>query len=284
VNVTDHRPEILSVDRGDGRVAGVVAGSGPLVVTCPGMGDLRSTFRFLSPALVDAGFRVADVDLRGHGDSDATFAAYGDGPTAQDLIAVVEQLGGPAVLVGNSMGAAAAVLAAAARPDLVSGLVLTGPFLRNPPASWLTRLTLRLLISRPWAARAWGAYLPKLSPGRRPDDFAEHRTEIAAAMGRPGRQAAFVATVRGADHDAAGVTAAAASVTAPTLVVMGERDPDFADPAEEGRWIADQLSAELLLVGESGHYPHAERPDLVTPAVASFLAGTVRGTDGRADG
>jgi alpha-beta hydrolase superfamily lysophospholipase len=63
-----------------------------LVVTIPGMGDLRSTYRFLVPALVDAGIRVAATDLRGHGDSDATFQRYGDAETAQDVVALVEAL------------------------------------------------------------------------------------------------------------------------------------------------------------------------------------------------
>jgi pimeloyl-ACP methyl ester carboxylesterase len=281
VNDIDHRPEIVSVDRGDGRIAGAVAGSGPLVVTSPGMGDLRSTWRSLSPALVAAGFRVADLDLRGHGDSDATFAEYGDRPTAGDLVAVVERLGGPAVLIGNSMSAGAAVLAAAERPDLVSALVLVAPFVRNPPSSWLVRTALRLAVSRPWAAQVWGAYLPRLSPGDRPGDFAEHRAALLAAMRRPGYQATFVATVRGADHDAAGVPRALAAVPVPTLVVMGEQDPDFADPAAEARWIADQLAAEVVMVPGGGHYPQAERPDVVVPAVRSFLS---RVTGDRADG
>ena len=40
------------------------------------MGDLRSVYRFLAPALVEARYRVATMDLRGHGDSDATFERY----------------------------------------------------------------------------------------------------------------------------------------------------------------------------------------------------------------
>jgi pimeloyl-ACP methyl ester carboxylesterase len=111
-----------------------VAGEGPLVVAVPGMGDLRSTYRFLVPALVEAGYRVATMDLRGHGDSDATFAEYDDVAAGTDLLALVHELGGgPAVLVGSSMGAGAAAWAAAEGPDLVRGLVLTGPFVRNAP-------------------------------------------------------------------------------------------------------------------------------------------------------
>ena len=59
----------------------------------PGMGDLRAWYRFLAPALVDAGYRVACTDLRGHGDSDASFTSYGDEETAGDAVALIEELG-----------------------------------------------------------------------------------------------------------------------------------------------------------------------------------------------
>ena len=109
-----------------------VAGSGPLVVLVPGMGDLRAGYRFLAPGLRAAGYRVACTDLRGHGDSDATFTSYGDEETAGDVIALLEELGGPAVVVGNSMGAGSAALAAAERPELVSGLVTAASSLAPP--------------------------------------------------------------------------------------------------------------------------------------------------------
>src|ERR1017187_9320138 len=104
--------------RPEGRIAYDLAGEGPLVVLVPGMGDLRAAYRFLAPALRDAGYRVACTDLRGHGDSDATFASYGDVETAGDILALIEELGGPATVVGNSMGAAAATIAAAEQPHL----------------------------------------------------------------------------------------------------------------------------------------------------------------------
>src|ERR1700724_4813160 len=110
----------------EGRVAYDVDGAGPLVVLVPGMGDLRGAYRFLAPPLRETGYRVACTDLRGHGDSDATFASYGDVETAGDVTALIEELGGPATVVGNSMGAAAATLVAAERPDLGAGLVLGG--------------------------------------------------------------------------------------------------------------------------------------------------------------
>ena len=136
------------------------------MILVPGMGDLRTGYRFLAPALRAAGYRVACTDLRGHGDSDATFTSYGDQETAGDVIALIEELGGPAVVVGNSMGAGAAVIAAAERPELVSGLVLVGPFVRNPKTSPMQRLLLRVAMAPPWAAISWKSYLPKLYAGR----------------------------------------------------------------------------------------------------------------------
>ena len=105
--------------RPGGRIGYDVAGSGPLVVLVPGMGDLRAGYRFLAPALRAAGYRVACTDLRGHGDSDPTFPSYGDDETADDVAALIAELGGPAIVVGNSMGAGSAVLAAARRAELV---------------------------------------------------------------------------------------------------------------------------------------------------------------------
>ncbi len=105
----------------------------PLVVLVPGMGELRSTYRVLAPALADAGYQAACADLRRHGDSDTTFVSYGDVETAADMVALIGQLGrGPAVIVGNSMAVGAAVLVAAGSPDLVSDLILLVPFVRDP--------------------------------------------------------------------------------------------------------------------------------------------------------
>ena len=161
--------------RPEGRIGFDVDGEGPLLVLVPGMGDLRDAYRFLAPSLRQAGYRVASTDLRGHGDSDTTFSSYGDVETAGDVMALIEELGGPAVVVGNSMGAGAAVIAAAERPELVAGLVLLGPFVRNGKMSAFQRLLLRVAMARPWAAVSWKGYLPKLYAGHRPDDFNQYR-------------------------------------------------------------------------------------------------------------
>jgi len=244
----------------------------------PGMGDLRGTYRFLAPELVAAGFRVAVMDLRGHGDSDVSFSEYGDVPTAGDVETLVTELGGSAVLVGNSMAAGSAVLVAAQRSELVAGLVLIGPFVRNGKTTVIEKLLLRVAMAPLWAASAWKTYLPKLYAGQRPDDFEAYRSEVVASLRRPGRAKAFSLTTR-TNHDPA--ERRLADVTAPALVVMGEKDPDFPDPEAEANWIAMTLAGDVVLVPEAGHYPHAQRPELVGPAVVGFVR---RVTNLRGDG
>jgi pimeloyl-ACP methyl ester carboxylesterase len=259
------------LDRPGGRIAYDVAGEGPLVVMVPGMGDLRSAYRHLAPALAEAGYAAATMDLRGHGDSDATFDQYDDVAAGTDVLALVEALGGPAVLVGNSMGAGAVAWAAAERPDLVAGLVLVGPFVRETEVGALKALLFRVSMARPWAARVWDAYYPSLAPGLPAEELATHRADIRASMRRPGHAAAFARTTR-TSH--APVEARLGEVRAPTLVVMGERDPDFPDPAVEANEIARRVSGRVLMVPGAGHYPQAEAPSVVTPAMLAFLAET----------
>lgn len=259
------------LDRPGGRIAYDVAGEGALVVCVPGMGDLRSVYRFLEPALVEAGYRVATMDLRGHGDSDATFAEYDDVAAGTDVLALLAQLGGgPAVLVGNSMGAGVAAWAAAEAPDLVAALVLIGPFVRDAPTGRGAVLAFRLALLRPWGPAAWSAWYARLYPGRAPADLPAHRARIREGLRRPGRWRAFVATTH-ASH--APVEARLVDVTARTLVVMGDRDPDFGDPAAEAAFVADRLGGRVVMVPGAGHYPHAEYPEIVNPAILDFLRG-----------
>ncbi len=261
-------PRTLFLERPGGRIAYDVAGDGPLVVAVPGMGDLRSNFRYLAPALLEAGYRVATMDLRGHGDSDATFETYDDVAAGSDALALIEHLGGPAVIVGNSMGAGAGAWAAAERPEAVAGLALLGPFVRNAPTGLLKVLMFRLALLRPWGRAAWHAYIPNLYPGRPPEDLDEHRARIRESLRRPGHWRAFAATTH-TSHEPAHTRLT--EVRAPTLVVMGDADPDFSDPRAEAAYVAGRMGAESLMVPGAGHYPHAEYPEIVSPAILAFL-------------
>jgi pimeloyl-ACP methyl ester carboxylesterase len=257
--------------RPEGRLAYDVTGpeSGPLVVCLPGMGELRSSYRHLVPLLVDRGFRVATLDLRGHGDSDATFSGYDDEAFASDALALVHELGGTAYLVGNSMGAGAAVIAAATEPGAVLGLALVGPFVRNPPGGRLATLLFRLALLRPWGPKAFTSYYPKWTPGVRPDGYDEHTAAVAENLRRPGHWQAFVATSRTTHAPA---EARLADVRAPAVVVMGADDVDWKDPAAEAAWIGERLGCDVVMVPGTGHYPQAQAPHVVAEAVGGLAA------------
>jgi pimeloyl-ACP methyl ester carboxylesterase len=94
-----------------------------------------------------------------------------------------------------------------------------------------------------------------------------------ASLRRPGYAKAFSLTTR-TDHTPA--QERLRDVSAPTLVVMGERDPDFPDPRAEAEWIAQALNGDVVMIPEAGHYPQSQQPELTADAVLPFLA-TVNG-------
>ena len=254
----------------EGRIAFDSTGSGPLVVLVPGMGDLRSSYRFLVPLLVEAGHRVVTTDLRGHGDSDATFRTYGGEQTAEDIAALLRHLGEPALLVGNSLAAASAVGVAADHPELVRGIALLGPFVRNPNAGAAMMVVFRVMMLPAWASLSWKAYFPTLFAGTQPADLTEYVAKVIASLRRPGYARAFSLTTR-TSHEHAEL--ALPRVTTPSLVVMGDKDPDFPDPVKEANWIGTELGSTVAIVPEAGHYPQAQRPELVAAAILDFARG-----------
>jgi pimeloyl-ACP methyl ester carboxylesterase len=260
----------MRVQRPGGSVAVQVTGEGPLVVCAPGMADLAISYRRLAPALVDAGYRVAVIDLRGHGDSDDSFPTVDPASVGADLLAVVDALGGgPAVLVGNSAAGASAVWAAAEAPERVAGLVLLGPVVREQPGfpGWAKTLT-RWLFAGPWGAWLWTVAHRSLFKGGLPDDHATHAAALRASLGRPGRMRSGLENGLASKDPCA---ARVGEVRAPTLVVMGSADPDFADARAEAAWLGEALHAEALVLDGVGHYPHLERPDATAGAVRAFL-------------
>lgn len=257
------------LDRPEGRIAWDLVGSeGPLVVCVPGLGDVRAEYRFLAPRLLDAGFRVATMDVRGHGESSTTYTDHSAAAVGSDVVALLDSLGERGFVVGTSMAAAAAVWAAAEAPARVSGLVLAGPFVRDLPMSGFTRLLLRALLTPPWGRSFWMAYLRTLYPSGLPPDFAEYRARLRENLGEPGRFEALRAMLAASK---APCEARITEVRARVLVVMGTRDPDFPDPAAEAKLVAQRLAGELFLVDGAGHYPHAEKPDVVAPRIVAFL-------------
>ncbi len=101
-----------------------------------------------------AGLPCAAVDVRGHGPlpQDADFIHAGVSDLAQDVVAALDALDGPTVIVGHSVGALPALLAATRRP--VAGIILMAP---SPPGNLPGALALPPVpqdVSRPPPAAA----------------------------------------------------------------------------------------------------------------------------------
>jgi pimeloyl-ACP methyl ester carboxylesterase len=148
---SSHEGGVQFIEVPGGRLAYDVTGppDAALVLCVAGMGDTRSAYRFLAPKLVVEGYRVACMDQCGHGQSSSPWAGYGSPATGEDMLALIRHLGGPAVIVGHSNAAAAAVWAAAQAPDLVRGLILVGPFLQDAKLSPSLGLAVKIVTSSP---------------------------------------------------------------------------------------------------------------------------------------
>jgi len=270
--------EFLEVE--GGRIAYEVVGEGPLVVLAHGMGDNRNAYRFLVPVLTAAGYRVANTDLRGQGESSTGWSSYTRTDTAADLLALIRQLGGPAVIVGHSFSGGSATIAAAQAPELVSAIVEIDAFTRVPKISYGAFLTNRRyrrgglrLIATALTGRvgAWTSYLDVAFPGTKPADYAEAIASLRVNLREPGRMAATQQMGKSQPTDA---EAKLASIRCPALVIMGTLDSDWADPRAEADAIVAAMPAGLgraVMIDGAGHYPHTQFPDQVAAAMLPFL-------------
>jgi pimeloyl-ACP methyl ester carboxylesterase len=264
-------PATRFFEREGGRVAyDDTGGGGPLLIAAPGMGDTRGVYRHLSPLLSQAGLRMVTFDIRGLGETSAVWADYSDAAIASDYVALLDHLGGAhAVLVGNSKSASSVVIAATDHPARVSGLVLLSPFARQVPVKWWQLLVFRLMLGGPWGRAAWVSYYRRnLYPGPKPADHRDYVAALARNLAEPGRFKAF----RGQIEDSHAESGARLSqVRQPSVIVMGAADPDFPDPQAEARELGTILRAPILLLEGSGHYPQADQPEKVAPAIIDLV-------------
>ena len=103
----------------------------PVVLVLHGITSCTTTWDWLVPHLVDT-HRILRLDFRGHGQSGRAPGTYHFPSYLADAIAVCEQLaGGPAFVLGHSLGGGTAAALAQQRPDLVRGLLLEDPALAS---------------------------------------------------------------------------------------------------------------------------------------------------------
>ena len=204
------------------------------------------------------GWRVAALDLRGHGESDKPHdpGAYAREALAADVLGLMDHLGlGQVNLFGYSMGARLALQIAAAHPGRVEGLIVggVGGRLLEPLGETGQTMTMAEAMTAPSA----DAISDKTLRGFRL--FAEQQGEDLAAL------AAFSQGRGGAELGRDELL----RIEASTLVVAGARDEMAGDPEV----LADAIiGAKAVTIEGCDHFsaiPHA----LFKAAVFDFLEG-----------
>ncbi len=224
-------------------------------------------------ALVDEGFRVLRYDYYGRGFSDRP-----DIPFTQDLY--VRQLhellqglhiSGPFDLAGLSFGGAVITGVAARYPDRVRSLIYMDPAFRTPQTltaleatPWAWNIFTAVLDEREWADGQLGDFLhPERFPGW-PDRY---RVQLRY---RGFRRARLSDLRSNAAVDQRDELQTVGRNPRPVLVIWGKQDPNV--PFElSASLMAVMPYARLVAVEQAGHLPQWERPDVVQPAIISFL-------------
>lgn len=169
--------------------------------------------------------------LRGHGDSDWP-GEYALTDTAADVVALLDALDlGPALLLGHSLGGVVALRVAWERPDLVERLILEDV---APPAGG-----------------------PRRPEPQRPD------------ADLPFDWQAVLAVRRQVDDGVPELWDALPGITVPTLIVAG----DSGSHLDQDRLAAaaQRLPRGELVVVESSHNVHRDRPETFVAAVLAWL-------------
>jgi pimeloyl-ACP methyl ester carboxylesterase len=123
-------------------------------------------------------------------------------------------------------------------------------------------------------------YYASLYPTAKPADFARYLQALTANLREPGRIEAVQAMLRASKGD---VWSRLDGIEVPALVVMGEKDPDFAGvtggPSGEANLVAEKLRGRALMVAGAGHYPHVEMAEQVGPQIVQFLSSVSTGPE-----
>jgi pimeloyl-ACP methyl ester carboxylesterase len=251
-----------------GDVAYDVQGAGRTVVLLPSGAHDRHDFDELRRHL-DGRLRTIAMDWPSHGSS-----APANGPAtamrmadaAEEFVAHVASAG--AIVLGNSIGGFAAARLAVRRPELVDGLVFVdgGGFL--PPGPQVRLFC--ALMSRPRFLRAiYPTFSARYMRARTDADRRAREAAIATTRADPGLHSIgeLWGSFASPEHD---LRADAKSITAPTLVAWGRKDPVI--PLRVGRRVAEQIPGARLEVFDSGHVPFTTEPQRFAELLLAFAA------------
>lgn len=246
---TDERPSRLRTvsPGGAGAVGYLAAGSpsGRRVVFVHGTPGDASDWSGLLGAPATGQYRLA-IDRPGFGESATEKPVVSLSEQAGAVAALLEDVGGPAVVVGSSYGGPVALRLAADRPDLVAGLLLVGG--AADPGHEKIHPLQHMVAAKPLAAMM-------------PRALAHSNAELLALRGELERLSGDLGRIR-------------ASVT--ILHGLG----DTLVPAENARYLAERLTGvarmRFTLVAQAGHFLHLLSPGQVEDALAELLDETER--------
>jgi non-heme chloroperoxidase len=234
-------------------VRGRLAGA-PSVVLLPGYADSWWSYARVLPGLVEA-LDVVLIDARGHGDSDRPVCCYGVTDVANDVVAVLDALDMPrAALVGHSGSCFAARRVALQHPSRVSALGLIASPLamdREGLEPFLDQVrSLDDALDEDFIRdfQVGAAHLPL------PEWFVARLVAESAKVPANVWKATLDGLVAYRDEEELG------AITAPTTLLWGDRDPIVPREEQERLKIAIP-GASLVVIPETGHSPHWERPE-----------------------
>jgi pimeloyl-ACP methyl ester carboxylesterase len=265
---------------------------GQVVVAVHGLGGSHANWHDLGP-LLTGDHRVLAVDLAGHGRTPRAGRSASVRANCELLGRFVDEVvGRPVVLLGNSMGAAIALLHAAEHPEHVAGLALLGPALPRPRTAVPNRALARQValfavpglaersLARRRARLGAEAFvqatldLTCADPGQVSPEFREVAVRLCEERANgPDAEAAFLEAARSLGllvTRAAAYRALIASVGAPGIVLQGEEDRLV--PASGVRQLAElQPAWPVHLLPGVGHVPQVEAPVLAASLLLPFL-------------
>ena len=253
--------------------------------------DYRAVFAALAER-----YRVFAPDLLGYGFSGRPATKY----TQRLYVTLVEDLlrqvlgatDQPAHVIASGQSAQFAVIAAAARPQLFRSLTLIEPvgLAVSPPnepravAAQLARLLLRtpligesaynMIVSRPGLRRSLRRRLASGSAdtSRVSDDVIDQYYMMAHQPGARFAPADALTATRGAEAREA--REAFGTLTAPILLIWGQRDPRR--PVSEAWALREAHPGAQLRVFPTGAMPQLEAPDAFTREVFAWLRAAAR--------
>jgi pimeloyl-ACP methyl ester carboxylesterase len=245
----------------------------PAVVFLHGLGSSLQTWDDVSAALVADGFRTIRIDLPGFGLTGADPTGdYSDARSATLLTGLMDELGvARATFVGNSLGGRLAWQFASGHPGRVERLILISPdgfaspgfaYGKAPDVPFLLKLLPYVLPKFMLRMQLTPAYA---DPTVLSDALVDRYYDMMRAPGV--RRALLDRTAQTVLQPPEPLLA---KITAPTLLIWGEKDAliPFSNSADYLKLIAGSRLEPLPNVG---HLPQEESPALTARLIAAFL-------------